>query len=73
MAVQSYPKERGLDGMYFRVERDGKWRDLCFTDIIHEEREKVLESFDKDALIRTCLLFADTCSCRRRPLQSQLH
>lgn len=60
MVVQNYPKERGLDSMYFRLERNGKWRDLCFTDLIPEEREKVLESFDKDALIRTCLLLADT-------------
>lgn len=60
MAVQNYPIERGLDGMYFRVERDGEWKDICFTDLIPEEREIVLNSFDKDALIRTCLLLADT-------------
>jgi hypothetical protein len=60
MAVQNYPKERGLDSMYFRVERDGKWRDLCFTDLTSEEQKNVLESFDKEALIRTCLILADT-------------
>lgn len=60
MAVQNYPKERGLDSMYFRVERDGKWRDLCFTDLTSEEQKNALESFDKEALIRTCLILADT-------------
>ena len=60
MAVQNYPIERGLDGMYFRIERDGEWKDICFTDLIPEEREIVLNSFDKDTLIRTCLLLADT-------------
>lgn len=60
MAVQNYPKERGLDSMYFIVERNGKWCDLCFTDLIPEERENMLETFDKAALIRTCLILADT-------------
>ena len=60
MTAEKYPIERGLDGMYFRVERNGEWKDICFTDLIPEEREVVLNSFDKDALIRTCLLLADT-------------
>lgn len=60
METQNYPKERGLDGMYFRTERNGKCRDICFTDLTAEEQEKVLNTFDKDALIRTCLLLADT-------------
>lgn len=60
MTAENYPIERGLDGMYFRIERCGEWKDICFTDLIPEEREVVLNSFDKDALIRTCLLLADT-------------
>ena len=60
MAAEKYPIERGLDGMYFRVERSGEWKEICFTDLIPEEREVVLNSFDKDTLIRTCLLLADT-------------
>ena len=60
MTAGKYPIERGLDGMYFRVERNGEWKDICFTDLIPEEREVVLNSFDKAALIRTCLLLADT-------------
>ena len=60
MTAEKYPIERGLDGMYFRVERDGEWKDICLTDLIPEEREVVLNSFDKDALIRTCLSLADT-------------
>ena len=39
---------------------NGEWKEICFTDLIPEEREVVLNSFDKDALIRTCLLLADT-------------
>lgn len=32
---------RNLDGCYFRIERDGKWQNICFTDLTDEEREKV--------------------------------
>ena len=35
-------EERNLDGCYFRVQRDGKWRNLCFSDLTDEEREDVL-------------------------------
>ena len=30
-------KNRELDGVYFRVERDGKWQNICFTDLTEEE------------------------------------
>ncbi len=60
MPTENYPIERGLDGMYFRVERNGEHKDICFTDLTNEEREIILNSFDKEALIRTCLLLADT-------------
>ena len=35
--------QRNLDGCYFRVERDGKWMNLCFTDLTDEERDHVLQ------------------------------
>lgn len=28
---------RNLDGMYFRVFRDSKWQNICFSDLTHEE------------------------------------
>ena len=34
---------RELDGVYFRIERDGKWQPICFSDLTEEEREKVWE------------------------------
>ena len=39
-----YPIRRDLDGCFFRVQRDGKWYSLCWTDLTKEERE----SFTKD-------------------------
>lgn len=32
---------RNLDGVYFRVERKGKWENICFSDLTIEERDSV--------------------------------
>jgi len=34
--------QRNLDGVYFRVERDGKWEIVCYSDMEREEREEVV-------------------------------
>lgn len=36
-----YPVKRNLDGVYFRVKRDDKWENVCFSDLTHEERDQV--------------------------------
>lgn len=36
-------KTRNLDGVYFRVNRDGKWTNRCFTDLTDEERLSICE------------------------------
>lgn len=33
---------RNLDGVYFRVKRDDKYQNICFTDLTEEETEEVL-------------------------------
>ena len=35
-------KQRNLDGVYFRVERDGKWENVCYSDMEQKEREEVV-------------------------------
>ena len=35
--------DRNLDGVYFRVNRDGKWQNICFSDLEEHEIDKVLE------------------------------
>ncbi len=35
--------KRDLDGVYFRICRDGKWQNICFSDLTPEERDKVTE------------------------------
>lgn len=34
--------QRNLDGVYFRVERDGKWENVCYSDMERKEREEVV-------------------------------
>lgn len=46
-ANMEYPVRRDLDGCFFRVQRDGKWLSLCWTDLTAEERESFMK--DKDA------------------------
>ena len=50
---------RNLDGCYFRVNRDGKWENICFTDLTHEERDKVLEGKKEGYLKSLCVYLAD--------------
>lgn len=34
-------KIRDLDGFYFRVKRDGKWQNICFSDLTPDEKMEV--------------------------------
>ena len=34
-------KQRNLDGIYFRVERDGRWCNVCYSDMEQRERDEV--------------------------------
>ena len=33
--------QRNLDGIYFRIERDGKWQNICYSDMDQAERDEV--------------------------------
>ena len=39
MSHKNYPIVRDLDGIYYRVERDGKYYSLCFTDLTADEQQ----------------------------------
>ena len=49
-----YPKERKLSGVFYRVERNNKFENIDFTDMIEEEMDAVLERYDREVLIRMC-------------------
>ena len=49
---------RNLDGIYFRIERDGKWQNLCFTDLTEEEQMEVLKDKSPDFVLQVALVMA---------------
>lgn len=53
-------QKRNLDGVYFRVNRDGKWDNVCFSDMTKEERNKVMENRDIEWLKSMCQILAGT-------------
>ena len=47
--------ERNLTGIYYRVQRDGKWCSVDFADMTLEEQVNILKDSDKETLIRMCI------------------
>lgn len=43
--------DRNLDGIYFRVNRDGRWKNSCFSDMTYPEKIKMLKSFSKEQMM----------------------
>ena len=55
--------KRDLDGVYFRVMRDGKGEDLCWTDLMWEERIEFTRKNNNEVwLIRMIQILNDTIS-----------
>lgn len=51
---------RNLDNVYFRVERDGVWKNICFSDLSEEEMDKVISNFNKENLRTLCKILGIT-------------
>lgn len=47
--MAEYPTPRELCGVYFRVERDGKWQNVCFSDMTDEEMEELKRRYAERA------------------------
>lgn len=56
----SWPSRRDLDGVCFRVERDGRWLSLCLTDLTEVERGWVTEGRSPEWLRGLALIMART-------------
>lgn len=41
---------RELDGFYFRIERNGKWQSICFSDLTEDEMREVTKNKSVDWL-----------------------
>ena len=42
VSAMKYPVIRDMDGVYFRVERKGRYENICFSDMTEEEIEKII-------------------------------
>lgn len=51
-------KKRELCGIYFRVKRDGKYENICFTDMTEEEQKEILDILSFEATQNLCLRLA---------------
>lgn len=54
-----YPIERSLDGVYYRVQRNGKWLNICHSDLTQDERNKCTEKYSLSQMKRLADLMAD--------------
>lgn len=51
---------RNLDGIYFRVQRDNKWQDICFSDLTEEEMKEVMKNKSNEWLQSLAIGLAKT-------------
>ena len=52
--------QRNLDGAYFRIKRNGKFENICFSDLTDEEIDEILETKDVEWCRSMCKLLAHT-------------
>lgn len=48
--------DRNLDGVYFRVERAGKFESVYFSDLTERQMRQVLEGNSKEFLREMCVI-----------------
>ena len=49
---------RGLDGIYFIVERNGIKQSICLSDLTEEEFDKVMENKNRNFAVNCCKILA---------------
>ena len=52
--------DRNLDGIYFRVKREDKWQNICFSDLSDTEMEDVLKNRTEEWLKNMCKVLGRT-------------
>jgi hypothetical protein len=50
---------RNLDGVYFRIKRDDKWQNICFSDLTENERNKMMKDRSVEWLQSLCNILAN--------------
>lgn len=51
---------RNLDGVYFRINRDNKWQNICFSDLTEEEMDSVMAGRPEEWLHSMCKILGKT-------------
>ena len=51
---------RNLDGVYFRIGRNGRYANICFSDMTPEERAVIMEGRSTEWLVSMCEILAKT-------------
>lgn len=51
---------RNLDGVYFRIYRDAKWQNICFSDLSDDEMEEVMKDRPVEWLKSMCKILGKT-------------
>lgn len=52
--------QRNLDGAYFRIKRNGKFENICFSDLTDEEMDEILDTKNVEWCRSMCKLLAHT-------------
>lgn len=53
-------EKRNLDGVYFRVQRDSKWDNVCFSDLTDAEKVEVMSGRNEEWFKSMCIILANT-------------
>lgn len=51
---------RNLDGVYFRINRDNSWQNICFSDLTEEEMDSVMKDRPEEWLRNMCKILGMT-------------
>ena len=51
---------RNLDGVYFRINRDNEWQNICFSDLSDDEMEEVMQNRTDTWLKSMCKILGKT-------------
>ena len=52
--IAEIPVSRNLDGVYYRVVRDGKYVNRCFSDLTESEQDEIMTEYNAEQLRRLC-------------------
>lgn len=55
-----YPKPYNLDGIFYRVERDGKWENHCLSDLALDEIDHLTKDYKLENWQRVAYALIDS-------------